>query len=1056
MDRFLIKKPKAVDPESNGSARRKLQFDSSSASASAPKRKKAKSQIQQSIGQALKLKSNLNLHNPRANFLEQAFPDPASMPADHRVTEIQFIRESLSAAAPTIRRQPIQQLPLNDEQRRVAECPPDKPLSVRAGAGSGKTHTMVQRAVNLVNNYDIDPKKLLLITFSNKATEELKERITAAFSSNDYPDEDLHLPTIKTFHALAFSWICRCWRACGLGKFPSPLAKLSQERSLMRLAIEENLNNLRLERCRQMLWNADERPSEVDWELVVETFRERHQKEYDDLDLKADEKAHKEMPAKKMLEALTAEEGQELNEAIKARRKSYLRLECYLELLRRKKAEQKSRSEDDLGKDGNKRQVNCDLSGRWSGNNAQCDLFLDMIRKARLGRHDKNEYLPEDATVWEIYEKLQSSTGKIDFDSMLVIFTEKVLSNETLAQRFHSMYTHVIVDEYQDNSEAQALMLNKIVQHGCLTVVGDDDQCIYQFRGASPGNFNRLKHFFSEERQTEIQEETLTENHRSSANILTVAAAFLEGDTRRHPKVLRPTRPPGMPVEVWQCHYAQDQATHIVSSIIDRHENEGVAYGDMACLFRCFRMGKMGALNTHLQKELATKNVPFVVVGGSTIFERASVRNLLAYLCLSMRGSPDDESFERVINRPKRRLPEKKLITLIKKQKSILASQIFQCKISQAKQQTVLPTNSKHATSLQEAAEMMCKTGISLSSSRHKSLKGFLALIDRLAGQVNKKALPELLKFIWHETGLDDFHTKQQPKKKDGEKKDAHAIDGDEESSLEDTDGDESDESRLDLSTFTPNTSKQQKFPLEIELLIDLATRHVRDWKQREEKVIAKSKCQTVPSLVELTRNVIVKNQDLIDEIDKLPDHLEDDIILAPAALGRAVIRDFLACTALQNSVENEESALSNDEVGRVSISTVHRSKGLEWSDVYCPFFNQGFLPTDARDENGEGEQGQRHLPNCGAMQGDRCDKSCAQKFQELDAEKLGATKEERHLNEERRLAHVAATRAKDKLVFTIFQSLHTSGRVFAYQQSEFMGELHSLPKSVIKVINKP
>ena len=93
--------------------------------------------------------------------------------------------------------------------------------------------------------------------------------------------------------------------------------------------------------------------------------------------------------------------------------------------------------------------------------------------------------------------------------------------------------------------------------------------------------------------------------------------------------------------------------------------------------------------------------------------------------------------------------------------------------------------------------------------------------------------------------------------------------------------------------------------------------------------------------------------------------------------------------------MENNEPSLSNDEMGRVSISTIRRAKGLEWSDVYVPYFNQGFMPMGARNDDDETEEqhedvdqgkgGRRHLPNCiSAMQCDRCDKSCARRFQDM------------------------------------------------------------------------
>lgn len=175
---------------------------------------------------------------------------------------------------------------------------------------------------------------------------------------------------------------------------------------------------------------------------------------------------------------------------------------------------------------------------------------------------------------------------------------------------------------------------------------------VYAFRGASPGNFDRLRDFYSNERQIPVNEQTLVLNHRSSANILTVAAKFLEGDKTRHPKALQATRPQGLPVELWKMKSHTDQAKHIANSIVERHEQDGVPYGEMACLFRCSKMGKFGSLTKHLQEVLQRRRVPFVVVGGTGIFERETVLDLLAYLnvCVGF----DDDSFERVINKPPR------------------------------------------------------------------------------------------------------------------------------------------------------------------------------------------------------------------------------------------------------------------------------------------------------------------------------------------------------------------------------------------------------------------
>ncbi len=534
------------------SARRKLDFESDVDSKPPARQKTAhkrqKTSVQSSIKQAFKaeelVKNDIVLpDSPYGNARD--YPDPASAAADHRVTELQNLRDMIQVVPHTSL---PSQLPLNEEQLTVVGYPPSVTVSVRAGAGSGKTHTLVQRALYLTRQYDIEANRILMVTFSNKATEEMKERIHSVFAAGDSSDKYTGMPVIKTFHSLAFSNICRYWKVCGLSRPPTVLGTKAQERALMKRAIGENLSNLRLERCRVILWKKESRPDEVSWKDVVDRFKTRSSAKYDELYDSADKKAKKLMPSKKGQQKMTAEEVQALHEEVKQARKSYLQVECYLELLQRARAKATKGREPGNKKGGKE---GCDLERRWNDGKQQCDLLLDMIRKARLGNHKKEEYIEEDAKVWSLYEKLQLETGSIDFDNMLLLFTKKVMGNVKLAERIRSLYDHIIVDEYQDNSQVQASMLNHIVQHSSLTVVGDDDQCIYQFRGASPGNFERLKADFSEERQVGFQEVTLVENHRSSANILSVADVFLRGDTKRHQKELRPTRSAGLPVEVW-------------------------------------------------------------------------------------------------------------------------------------------------------------------------------------------------------------------------------------------------------------------------------------------------------------------------------------------------------------------------------------------------------------------------------------------------------------------------------------------------------------------------
>ncbi len=765
---------------------------------------------------------------------------------------------------------------------------------------------------------------------------------------------------------------------------------------------------------------------------------------YDELFSTAVKEAEKVIKKSKKKKDMTPEQVDAIEHEVSAKRRFLLRKMCYLRLIEKK---------------------HCDLENYWIGEkkkcNNRCKEFLELVRTARLGGHDYNEYPYEHSQVWQLYDRLQRETGRIDFDTMLLLFAESVLGDERLAKQFHERYTHVVVDEYQDNSQMQALMLKKIVEKGCLTVVGDDDQCIYEFRGASPGNFDRLKEEFAE-KNIAVKEEALIDNHRSSKNILTVASAFLEGDKWRHPKTLRPIKPEGLPVEVWECLSQTQQAKQIVDGIIKRHEDDQIQWRDMAVLFRCMKMGGMGSLTTHLQKQLAEKKVPFVVVGGKSIFERASVRDLVAYLQLSMRSSPNDEAFMRGINQPPRRLQKDKVIPIIK---GFLDENTM-------RKTGDMPTR---ITSLQEAAKIMVEKNVGLTTSRHEALSMFLAQIATFQEKLSIMSLPDLLKYFWKETGLGEFYKNKNKGKTSDDDDDEESDDEEQRGDEEEEDDDDDDESRDDNSSkptavksvvLKPvlmksvvtsrvkakhaEATNQYKaaavyYPEEITLLVDLAAKHVDDWNKRE-KILRDPRSQKVPSLLDLSRKVVVENRAAYALESALPEHIVDEVILAPAALGRSVVDEFLAGIMLQHSaVEDQPHAFTDDD--KVTISSVHRAKGLEWSDVYVPYLNDDFLPTSYRDE---GSQNLRHVTNCDALTGGRCDKDCAAYFANRAAKERGGP-EERHLNEERRLAHVASTRAKEKLVFLSVDEVYSEGSVSKVGKSSFLDNI----RQHVTIVNK-
>jgi superfamily I DNA/RNA helicase len=341
---------------------------------------------------------------------------------------------------------------------------------------------------------------------------------------------------------------------------------------------------------------------------------------------------------------------------------------------------------------------------------------------------------------------------------------------------------------------------------------------------------------------------------------------------------------------------------------------------------------------------------------------------------------------------------------------------------------------------LHEASVILCKSGFNLSQSQHDALNEFIKKVDDISKMVNIEELPELLKYIW-DTLLSNYHQTKKLK-------------------LEEKDKGKEKKSMNKIKVNTPESGSY--YPDEIMALFRVAKEHVPQWRLREQQVVEVLALggSNIDSLVELARKVVLQNINGMDFND-VPPHILDEV-LAPVALGRSVIQDFLACFALQKNEDEAEE--EKDMNNKVTISTIHKAKGLEWSDVYVPYLNEGFLPTIYRNNGPDDEEStgglddnednakqkarkpRRHISSCSAREGGRCDKNCTEWFQKLDDRRLGDTAEERHLNEERRLAHVAATRAKNRLVFTSFD-YWDQGR---NMESQFYRPISQLSESVI------
>jgi DNA helicase-2/ATP-dependent DNA helicase PcrA len=215
--------------------------------------------------------------------------------------------------------------------------------------------------------------------------------------------------------------------------------------------------------------------------------------------------------------------------------------------------------------------------------------------------------------------------GLVDYDDLLLFFKILLTEHPGPAAELASRFEHVLVDEYQDTSHIQGEIIDLCAtQHGNLTVVGDDAQSIYSFRGA---DFRNILDFAK--RYPSAQVHKLEVNYRSTPEILHLANASIENNVRQHRKVLRAVRPPGMTPALIPLRDADQQATFVAQRVLELSQEEGVPLGQIAVVYRAH------SHSLELQMELTRRDVPYAVRSGVRFFEQAHIKDVTAYLRLS-------------------------------------------------------------------------------------------------------------------------------------------------------------------------------------------------------------------------------------------------------------------------------------------------------------------------------------------------------------------------------------------------------------------------------------
>jgi DNA helicase-2/ATP-dependent DNA helicase PcrA len=270
--------------------------------------------------------------------------------------------------------------------------------------------------------------------------------------------------------------------------------------------------------------------------------------------------------------------------------------------------------------------------------NAQKDEGLRPQHLDDEGDADRQQFI----SLYQGYQEICDRGGLVDFAELLLRAHEVWRDNAELLQHYQRRFSHLLVDEFQDTNAIQYAWLRLLAgKEGIPFVVGDDDQSIYRWRGARVEHINQFQKDFPGASVVKLEQ-----NYRSTVTILDAANAVINNNTSRMGKKLWTEGAEGEPLRGYSAYNERDEADFIIGKLRD-WSDQGNARADAAVLYRSNAQSRV------LEESLINARLPYRVYGGLRFFERAEIKDALAYLRL-ISNRDDDSAFERIVNRPTR------------------------------------------------------------------------------------------------------------------------------------------------------------------------------------------------------------------------------------------------------------------------------------------------------------------------------------------------------------------------------------------------------------------
>ena len=340
----------------------------------------------------------------------------------------------------------------------------------------------------------------------------------------------------------------------------------------------------------------------------------------------------------------------------------------------------------------------------------------DEGRRPQHIQSDNDEWAGVMLRSYALYQERCDRAGLVDFAELLLRAHELLRDNPALLAHYRQRFGELLIDEFQDTNSIQYAFVRVLAgDTGHVFVVGDDDQAIYGWRGAKVENVQKFLQDYPDAKTFRLEQ-----NYRSSANILNAANAVIAHNPARLGKQLWTDSGEGEPVDLYAAYNEIDEARFVLERI-GQWVRDGGSYGDCAILYRS------NAQSRAFEENLLAEQIPYRVYGGVRFFERAEIKDTLAYLRL-IANRADDAAFERAVNTPTRGIGERTLDEVRRR----------------------APTDS---VSLWEAALRVVRESV-LAGRARNALATFHALIDTLGSEVHDLSLQEKIDHVLLRSGL--------------------------------------------------------------------------------------------------------------------------------------------------------------------------------------------------------------------------------------------------------------------------------------------------------------